>query len=194
MNRSIVPWSHSNAYEGGHHALRLLALLIFCTLTAPAQNTPQRGDASAPLSIRATHLLGFENAKDNCTGTLSIHDDSLQFQQNEKAGVQVKIGAIRGIFLGEEDKQVGGMPMTLGKTAAPYGGGRVVSLFAHKKYDIVTLKYVDSDGGVHGAIFQLTKGQGEVAKHQLVARGAATSTGEDQPTKEDEAEVTSENK
>ena len=194
MNRFIVPWNHTDAWRGGHPALRLLVVLICWTLTAPAQSTPQRGDASATFNIRATHLLGFENAKGNSTGTLSIDDDSLQFQQNGKAGVQVKIGAIRGIVLSEEDKQVGGLPMTLGKTAAPYGGGRVVSLFAHKKYDIVTLKYVDSDGGIHGAIFQLTKGQGEVAKNQLVARGAATSSGGDQATKQNKAEVTNENK
>ena len=47
--------------------------------------------------------------------------------------------------------------MTLGKTAAPYGGGQVISLFAYKKYDIVTLEDVDCDEGVHGAIFQLRK-------------------------------------
>ena len=33
--------------------------------------------------------------------------------------------------------------MKIGKAAAPYGGGRVVSLFAHKKYDTLTLEYVD---------------------------------------------------
>ena len=46
--------------------------------------------------------------------------------------------------------------MKIGKAAAPYGGGRVVSLFAHKKYDTLTLEYVDVDGGVHGAIFQVS--------------------------------------
>jgi hypothetical protein len=194
MDRSIVPWNRTDACRGGRHALGFLAVLICCTLTAPAQSNPHRGDAGAPFIIRATHLLGFEHAKDNCTGTLSIHDNSLEFQQNGKAGVQMEIGAIRDIFLGEEDKQVGGSPMSLSKTAAPYGGGRMVSLFAHKKYNIMTLKYVDSDGGVHGAIFQLPKGQGEVTRNQLVARGAATSSGENQPTKQNKAEVTNENK
>ena len=74
--------------------------------------------------------------------------------------------------------------MKLGKAAAPYGGGRVVSLFAHKKYDTLTLDYVDSDGGVHGAIFEVTKGQGELVKNELVARGVSSSPGEDQPTKQ----------
>jgi hypothetical protein len=34
--------------------------------------------------------------------------------------------------------------MTLAKTAAPYGGGRVVSLFAHKKFDFLTVEYLDT--------------------------------------------------
>jgi len=48
--------------------------------------------------------------------------------------------------------------MTLGEAAAPFGGGRVVSLFAHKKYDTLSLEYVDTDGGIHGAIFQPKEG------------------------------------
>jgi len=84
----------------------------------------------------------------------------------------VYIGSIQDIFVEEGDKQVGGTAMTLGKTAAPYGGGRVVSLFAHKKYDFLTVEYLDNSGGFHGAIFQLEKGQGETFKKALVANGA----------------------
>jgi hypothetical protein len=125
---------------------------------------------------------------------LSVQDDSLQFQQNGKPGAQVKIGSVRDVLLGAESKQVGGLPMTLGKAAAPYGGGRVVSLFSHKKYDILTLEYVDSDGGIHGAIFQLTKGQGELVKNELIAQGVTISFRQDQSTKESAAEAKHENK
>ena len=83
--------------------------------------------------------------------------------------------------------------MKLGKAAAPFGSGRVVSLFAHKKYDIVTLEYVDSDGGVHGAIFQLSKGQGELVTNFLKARGVFPSSGEYQTTKQSTVEVMDEN-
>ena len=69
--------------------------------------------------------------------------------------------SIQDIFVEDEDKQVGGTAMMLGKAAVPYGGGRVVSLFAHKKYDILTLEYLDSSGGLHDAIYQLNKGQGQ---------------------------------
>ena len=125
---------------------------------------------------------------------LSVQDDSLQFQQNGKPEAQVKIGSVRDVFLGGESKQVGGLPMTLGKAAAPFGGGRVVSLFAHKKYDTLGLEYVDTDGGIHGAIFQLTKGQGELVKNELTARGVTITSRQDQSAKESPTEANHENK
>jgi hypothetical protein len=195
MDRFVVSRSHSEAYHPDRrHALWLSTVLICCSLTAPAQKITQRGDTSAPFTTRATHLLGFANARNNSAGTLSVQDDSLQFQQNGRTGEKVKIGLVRDVLLGEESKQVGGLPMTLGKAAAPYGGGRVVSLFSHKKYDILTLEYVDSDGGIHGAIFQLTKGQGELVKNELIAQGVTISSRQDQSTKESAAEAGHENK
>jgi hypothetical protein len=135
-----------------------------------------------------------ENTKSNCNGTLSIRGDALQFQQGATPYAEVRITSIQAVFLGGESKQVGGLPMKLGKVAAPYGGGRIVSLFAHKEYDTLTLKYVDSDGGVHGAIFQLSKGQGELVRNELVDRGVPSGSDEDKLTKPSTAEVRYENK
>jgi hypothetical protein len=195
MDPFVVSRSHSEAYQSGRrHALWLSTVLICFSLTASAQQTSQRGDTSALFSTGATHLLGFANARDNSTGTLSVQGDSLQFQQNGKPGAKVKIAWIRDVFLGAESKQVGGLPMTLGKTAAPFGGGRVVSLFAHKKVDTLTLEYVDADQGMHGAIFQLAKGQGDLVKSELIARGVTVSSQQDQSSKESATEVTHENK
>jgi hypothetical protein len=193
MVRFVVSRSHSEACQPDRrHALWLSIVLICCSLAAQAQKITQRLDTSTPFT-RATHLLGFANARNNSTGTLSIQDDSLQFQQNGKPGAKVKIAWVRDVFLGAESKQVGGLPMTLGKTAAPFGGGRVVSLFAHKKYDTLTLEYVDSDHGIHGAIFQLAKGQGEFVKSELMTRGVTISARQDQATKESPSEAKHEN-
>src|SRR6266851_5984090 len=195
MDCFIVSCTHSKTYHlGRRHALWLSTVLLCGSLIAPAQKIPQIGDTRAPFSTRATHLLGFANARNNSTGILSVQHDSLHFQQEGKPGAQVKIGSVRGVFLGGDSKQVGGLPMTLGKAAAPFGGGRVVSLFAHKKYDTVSLEYVDADGGIHGAIFQLKKGQAEIVKNELMARGVTVSSRQDQSTKESAPEARHENK
>ena len=195
MDRFVVSRAHSEAYRPDRrHAFWLSSVLLCCSLTAPAQTITQRGDTGAPFSTRATHLLGFANARNNSNGILSVQADSLQFQQRGKPGEQVKIGSVRDVFLGGESKQVGGLPMTLGKAAAPFGGGRVVSLFAHKKYDTVSLEYMDADGGIHGAIFQLKKGQAEIVKNELMARGVTVSSRQDQSTKESAPEARHENK
>jgi hypothetical protein len=130
---------------------------------------------------------------DNAKGTLSIEGDALQFQQSGKPAAQVTISSIQDVALSEESKQVGGTPMTLGKAAVPFGGGRAVSLFAHKKYDTLTVEYRDSNGGFHGAIFELNKGQAEAFRNELVAKGARVSD-EDAQAKKQPAEAASENK
>jgi hypothetical protein len=144
--------------------------------------------------MHTTHLLGFEDVSNNANGTLSFQGDALQFQKGDKPAVQVKISSVQGVFLGDQSKEIGGLPMTLGKAAVPFGGGRAISLFAHKKYDTITLEYVDKNGGVHGAIFLLQKGQGEVLRNELVARGAHVSQSEGESTKQRTAEVPSEGK
>ena len=194
MNRLFALRNHNRNYLAGYALLTLWALSLCSGSGALAQSPAAPVNTSAPFSIRGTHLLGLPNTKHNCNGTLSIQDSVLQFQPNGKPGVQVNMASVLNLSLGDESKQVGGLPMKLGKAAAPYGGGRVVSLFAHKKYDTLTLEYVDSNGGVHGAIFQLKKGQGELVRNELVARGVSSSSGEDHPTKQSTSEVTHEDK
>jgi hypothetical protein len=66
---------------------------------------------------------------------------------------------------------------TLGSTAllaAPYGSGRFLSLF-RTKLETLTIKYRDSDGGLHGAIFMMPVGRVEEIKKELLAQGAHTS-------------------
>jgi hypothetical protein len=187
--------NNTHSHQSGERiALRLLAALILCSVAASAQSTIHRADGNAALSIRATHLLGFEDAKNNSNGTLSVEDGSLQFQRSGKPGAQVKVGSVRDVILGEESRQVGGLPMTLGKAAIPYSGGRVVSLVAHKKYDTLTVKYVDDEGAVHGAIFQLQKGKAEVVKAALTDQGVSVSSRQGEAIKGSSGEVSYENR
>jgi hypothetical protein len=153
--------------------LACLSLLLCCGTAMLAQDSSGPAKPAADSVIRVSHVLGFESIANNAQGKLSTQDSTLQFQNGDgTATAHISIGSIQDIILGEQDKEIGGTPMMLGKAAVPYAGGRVISLFAHKKYDIVTLEYVDSNGGFHGAIFQLNKGRGQTLMDQLVAQGA----------------------
>jgi hypothetical protein len=127
-------------------------------------------------SLRATHLLGFAGSRNNATGTLSIEGGALQFQKSGTPAAQVKLTAIQDVVLGDQSRQVGGVPLTLAKAAIPFSGGRGVSLFSHKKYDTLTLEYVDAEGGFHDAIFELKKGQAEAFRNELITKGARIGT------------------
>jgi len=178
----------------GRHVLSLWAVLCCFGIGASAQSTSPAVNPNAPFSTQATHLLGFRNTKNNCKGILSIQNNELRFQQSGEPVAEVDIASIRHVLLGEESMQVGGVPMKIGKAAAPFGSGRVVSLFAHAKYDTLALEYVDSNGGVHGALFQLKKGQAELVRNQVVARGVYSGSGEGQATKQSTSEVEREDK
>jgi hypothetical protein len=157
-------------------AFAILVILASLTVNAYSQTKPKAALASS--NVQVTHILGFEDVPRNLKGALLIQNRFLQFQSDGRASAQVNLASIEKIYLGEQDKQVGGIPMTLGKAAVPFGGGRVVSLFSHKKYDTVVLEYRDSQGGFHGAIFRLPKGQGVPLKDALIAHGAHTTPSE----------------
>jgi len=154
--------------------LALLILLAWLTATANGQRQAENSVASPPIHV--THVLGFEDLRRNVGGQLSIHGEDLRFKRD---GSPVSITSIQNISLTGQDKQVGGVRMMLGKAAVPYGGGRIVSLFSHKKYDSLAIEYLDSRGGFHGVIFRLAKGQGETFKNALIARGAQIARSED---------------
>ena len=189
MYRLFVLRNEKSGRVGGHSLITLWALLLCVGVGALAQSTASPLNANAPFSIRATHLLGFPNTKYNCNGTLSVKDDALRFEQCAKPAAEVKIASVQGVFLGSESKQVGGTPATIGKAAAPFGSGRVVSLFTHKKYDTLTVEYVDADGGVHGAIFQVREGQAEHIRKELVTRGVSPSLHDDRAAEPSAAEA-----
>jgi hypothetical protein len=81
--------------------------------------------------------------------------------------------------------------MMLGKAAVPFGGGRVISLFAHKKYDSLAIEYLDTSGGFHGAIFRLPRGKGLTFKTSLAAHGAHVAALQDPITVKSASDKTS---
>ena len=171
-----------------------LMLLIWFSTGLIAQNPSGANSPAEGSPMRVTHVLGLERLSKNANGNLSIQGGALHFQRDEGPAAQISISSIQDVFLGEQDKQVGGVPMALGQAATPFGGGRVIALFSHKKYDTLTLEYLDSNGGLHGVIFQLNKGQGQVFRHKLVAEGAHVTDLEHQAAKQRTSEAKNESK
>jgi hypothetical protein len=193
MKRNPIPSRQKPPFQIGH-GLAFLTLLLSVSAASIGQT---QSEAQTPVTGSATHVkqvLGFEGSKHNSTGELKIQNGVMEFQQNGSTAVQVSISTIQNIFVDSGDKQVGGMPMMLAKSAAPFGGGRVVSLFAHKKYDFLTVEYLDNNGGFHGAIFQLNNGQAESFRKALVANGAHITPPADRTTTQSTPEVTNESK
>jgi hypothetical protein len=176
------------------NGLALLALLLSLCGGSQGQTQSKTQSTNPPSATHVTHVLGFPGVRHNDKGDIQILGDSVQFQGDGSPAAQVKISAIQKISVEDEEKQVGGTAMMLGKAAAPYGGGRVVSLFAHKKYDLFTVEFMDDSGGLHGAIFQLGKGQGRALKKNLIASGAHISSTDDRAFTQGAPEVKHENK
>ena len=161
--------------------------LIGCSLLAvaallPAPRTSLFGQQSgaSPISaagtaLDASHVLGLENMKRGAKGRLAIAGDKLRFDAGT-ATAEVSIASIQDVFTDQDSKQlVSGKKGTVAKLAMPYGSGRVLSLVATQKVDVLTLEYRDSAGGLHGVILTLPKGQAPAVKGQLVERGAHAS-------------------
>jgi hypothetical protein len=193
MNQSLIGYREKLAASPlVGRGLACLTILLWLSTGSTGQ-TRSGSERSVPATaIHVTHVLGFEGARHNANGELSIQGDALQFQRSGSPVSQVSISSIQNIALGIESKQVGGVPMMLGKATVPYGGGRVLSLFSHKKYDSLTVEYLDSSGGFHGAIFRLNKGQGQTFRDDLAAKGAHI-VAQDLATTQSKFEVKNEN-
>lgn len=135
---------------------------------------PVHATDSAP-AVRATVVLGLDGASKNTSGELSIQNDAIVFRQTQGSTSRISIASVREVFLSQEDKEVGGTTMAVGRAAAPFGGGRVIGMFAHKKFDFLALTYVDVNGGLHGTIFQLNKGEGQAFERELASKGVQTA-------------------
>jgi len=129
-------------------------------------------DAATPAAAhgaqKATHLVGLDGIKRNQNGELTINNDGITFV-SVATKAQISMASIQGVFTCEDSRQTGGKALMLTKMAVPYGGGRVMSLFTHSKFDSFTVEYRDGNGALHAAIFRLPQGRAENAKKQVHA-------------------------
>ncbi len=149
--------------------LNLLLSILMGAAAALAQQPDQ------PPNVR--HVIGLESIKLNANGHLTIQNGVMQFT-SKKSEAEVPTSSIEDVFVGTETTQSGGTAGRVVKTAAiaaPFGSGKALTLLMRTKVDILTVVFRGADGGVHGAIFALQKGQAEPTRAQLVAAGAHSS-------------------
>src|SRR5215831_11672350 len=159
--------------------------VVFVATAAPVYSQ-QVAASQASQSNSIPHVkcvIGLENIKPNSKGTLSLLPSGLEFSTG-KNKADISTASIQDIFTGQESRQdVSGPAGTLAKSAIPYGGGRIVSLFSHN-VEVLTVEYVDSNGGFHGTVFVLSPGKATVLKNQLVAQGAKVTNHVQPPLQE----------
>ena len=148
---------------------------LFAGLVIPVGNAQQ---ASGP--VKVVQLTGLAGVKDNAKGTLSVENGQLHFVHG-KASSDVSASSIQNVVTAADSQKAVGGTIGLMSMAAPYGGGRILSLF-RTKIDTLIVQYRDADGGLHGTIFTMPVGTAEVIKKELVAQGAhTTATGDSTP-------------
>jgi hypothetical protein len=136
--------------------------------------------------IKVDHLTGLTGVKNNTKGNVTIDNGNLRFAHG-KTNVDLPAASMQDVVTGNDSQRLIHGTLGLLMIAAPYESGRFMSLF-RTKLETVTIKYLDADGGLHGAIFTMGVGKAEPLKKELVAHGAHTSV----PIQED-ADTTSTN-
>jgi hypothetical protein len=144
---------------------------FFAGLVLPVVNAQQVG---APQ--KAVQVIGLPGVKDNAKGTLSVESGNLRFVRG-KARTDISAPSIQDVVTGADSRKSVGNTVGMASMAAPYGGGRFLSLF-RTKIDTLTVQYRDADGALHGVIFALPAGSAEAVKKELVVQGAHTSAAE----------------
>jgi hypothetical protein len=142
--------------------------LLFAGLMIPRGNAQQN---SGP--VKAVQLTGLTGVKGNAKGTLSVENGQLHFVRGKETS-DVSATTMEDVVTGADSQEAVGKTIGIMSMAAPYGGGRFLSLF-RTKIDTLTIRYCDVDGGLHGAIFTMPVGTADAIKKELVVQGAHTS-------------------
>lgn len=149
-----------------------LAGLFFALVAISGANAQQ-----SP-AVDAVQVTGLPGVKENAKGKLSVGNGNLHFISG-KTNSDVSASSIQDVVTGADSQKAVGKTIGILSMAAPYGGGRVISLF-RKKIDTLTVEYRDADGAFHGVIFTTPLGTADVIKQDLIAQGAHTTVSTDQ--------------
>ena len=147
----------------------VIACVVLCNATVSYSQT----QAKDPKGDKVTQIMGLSGVKNKTGGRLLVDGQNLHFT-HELMKVDVPTALVEDVITGNDSQRL--IHGTVGTLTmfAPYGSGRFLSLF-RTKLDILTIKYRDTDGGLHGAIFTMAVGKADLLKKDLLAHGAHSS-------------------
>jgi hypothetical protein len=122
---------------------------------------------------KVVQLTGLTGVKNKTKGTLEVQNGKLLFVHSN-ATTAIEVTSVQDIVTGSDSQRDLRGPVGTMTMFAPYGSGRFLSLF-RSPIDTLTIKYRDTDGGLHGAIFTMPVGRAQPLKNALIAQGAPTS-------------------
>ena len=143
----------------------IVVTLFFCFAVSHAQQTQTLTEA--------VQLIGLPGVKENTKGRLTVINGTLRFI-HPKGNADVATESIQDVVTGTDSQRVIGGTLGTLTLLAPFGSGRLLSLF-RTELDTLTIQYRDTDGGLHGVIFTMPLNKAEMIKKDLIAQGAHTS-------------------
>ena len=146
--------------------LSLLATLLPLTAPALAGSATAENASAVPAagftSEHAVHVLGFPEIKAGEAGTLTITQQQVNFTARS-ANETIDLPSIVAVSAGNERVELWGMTGRLLRMAIPDGGGVALAMVMHHRRDMLTVEFVDSRGGYHGAVFYLPGNEAQAA-------------------------------
>src|SRR6185369_10576884 len=130
-----------NSTLGECMAPRRTAVLVSVALLFAGIETSVGNAQESPAPVKAVQLLGLTGVKQNAKGTLKVENGNLQFVHG-KTNADITAASIQDIVTGDDTQRSVGGAVGVMSMAAPYGGGRFLSLF-RKKIDTLTIQYRD---------------------------------------------------
>src|SRR5258708_10639925 len=128
-----------NSTLGECMALRRTAVLVSAALLFAGIETSDGNAQETPAPVKAVQLIGLTGVKQNAKGTLKVGNGNLQFVHG-KTNADINAASIQDVVTGDDTQRSVGGTVGVMSMAAPYGGGRFLSLF-RKKIDTLTVLY-----------------------------------------------------
>lgn len=152
--------------------IRIVFLILFCfpnlllAQEVPGQETPLLPGVASWSSDSAQHVYGLPEVSAKVKGTLRLTSTELVFS-SKSAHFAVPLQSVIALSAGDQRVELWGTKGRVLRMLIPNGGGLAAAGFMHHKIDTLTVEFLDSRGGYHGAVFFLPGNEAQGALNKV---------------------------